>query len=677
MRLLFFLTALLITFNVNAQVQRPITARDLWNMTRLSSVELSPDGRSAAFVATTYDIGTNKGNGDIRLLSIPDGKVTTFTTGKGTEGNPAWSPDGKWIAFTAKRDDDEQRQLYLIPIDGGEARRITEMPLGVSGIKWFPDGRRVAFVSSTLPRCGSNFDSLKAEITRRKDSKVTARTSEDRFYRYWDHYLTDGYIDRLYAVKVDDGKVTDLTPELDRLCDPSGGIDYDIAPDGGQIIFSALTEGPPYNSLHTDLYTIPSDGSGAMQNITASNPADDMAGRYTPDGRFIVYGRLNNPDQGYEVTHLVRRDRANGEEVEICRSFDRSPSGWVIGDHGRSVFFTADDRGSSAIFSVPLAGGAVTELLGTGSSGDLHVTGSTLVFLRQSLSAPSEIYSMNTDGSGLRKLTQANDTLLAKLDMGRVENVSVPAAAGDSIQMFVVYPPGFDASKSWPLLVLLHGGPHGDFGDSFHPRWNAQVFAAPGYVAVMPNFHGSTGFGEHFADRINGAHADLPFQDIMAATDYMARKPFIDSTRMAAAGGSYGGYMSAWIGGHTNRFACLINHAGVYNLMAQFGSDITDHRDISYGGTPWDGREAVLKWSPSQYAANYSTPTLVMHGEKDYRVPYGQGLELYGMLKAKNVPARLVLYPDENHWVLSAQNSINWYEEFDGWLKRWIGAGGR
>jgi dipeptidyl aminopeptidase/acylaminoacyl peptidase len=300
-----------------------------------------------------------------------------------------------------------------------------------------------------------------------------------------------------------------------------------------------------------------------------------------------------------------------------------------------------------------------------------------IVFSHEHISAPSALCVMNVDGSDMRQLTHFNDEILAGIEMGRVEDVWYQGAEGDSVQMFIIYPPDFDAKKKWPLAVLVHGGPHGAFGDDFHPRWNAQIFAAGGYVAITPNFHGSTGFGEYFADRINGEHPRLPYIDVMKSVDAMIARGFIDSTRMAVGGGSYGGYLSAWIGSQSNRFACIINHAGVYNLMAQFASDITFHRDLSYGGTPWEGRDNVLRWSPSHHAANYVTPTLVMHGEKDYRVPYGQGLELYGMLKAKGVPARIVIYPDENHWVLSAQNSIHWYGEFDAWLARWIGKGGR
>jgi len=668
---IFFLS----TFS--AAAQDPMTAETLWKMQRIGSLDLSPDGSTAAIVATSYDLETNKGNGDIWLVDVATGKARQFTAGKTTESGPKWSPDGSFIAFTAKRDNDERPQLYVIPADGGEARRLTDMPMGVSGVQWFPDGKRIAFVSSTLPGYGMNFDSLKAEIKRRKESKVTARITEDRLYRYWDHYLTDGYLKHIYAVNVTSENLQDLTPAMDRMFSYSGGVDYDISPSGEELAVTALVKGSPYDELYTDIYTMPADGSGTMTSITASNAADDFGARYTRDGKYLLYGRQLRTDMNAENVKLVRMDRSSGEVIDLCRGFDRSPSGWTTNESANTVYFTASHLAKTSVFSVPMSGGAVSMLLHSGTNSNLKVHGGRIVFLHENISAPVALYSMKTNGSGLRKLTHFNDEILAGVEMGRMENMWFRGAEGDSVQAYVLYPPGFDAKKTWPLLVLVHGGPHGTFGDRFHPRWNAQVFAAGGYVTLMPNFHGSTGFGEYFADRINGEHPRLPFIDVMKATDVMVGKPFIDSTRMAVAGGSYGGYLVSWIGGHTDRYAAIVNHAGVYNLMAQFGSDVTQHRDISYGGTPWDGRDQVLKWSPSQYAKDYVTPTLVMHGEKDYRVPYGQALEVYGMLKAKGVPARLVVYPNENHWILTAQNSIHWYGEFHDWLHRWIGTGGK
>jgi len=659
-----------------AVAQQPMTPEDLWKLDRIGSLALSPDGKVAAAVITSFDLKENKGSGDIWLYSLDDGTAMRFTTAKGGEANPAWSPDGTRLAFTAKREDDERHQLYVISVNGGEARRISDMPMGVSAPKWFPDGERIAFVSATLPGI-DDFDSLRAIIKKRKEDKVSAKVTESQLYRYWDRYLTDGYIPHVFAVDVESGEVTNLTPGMKRYFKHSGGVDYDISPDGHEMLVSALSDGEPYSSLFYDIFTIPTDGSGRMTNLTADNPADDISPRYSSTGRYILYGKQLRTDRNAERVRLMRRDRSTGEEIELCRDFDRTPTGWVSDEIDETVYFTAEHFAKRSVFSVPMSGGAVSTILHRGSNSSVQVGGGRIVLLHQSLSTPNDMYVMNVDGKDFRKISTVNDTRLASIAMGRVEDVWYHGAEEDSVQMYIVYPPDFSPKKKWPLLVLVHGGPHGTFGDDFHPRWNAQTFAAGGYVTIMPNFHGSTGFGEQFAECINGEHARLPFIDVMRAVDVMLQRRYIDSTRMAAAGGSYGGYLVSWIGTQSDRFACLINHAGVYNLMAQFGSDITQHRDISYGGLPWDGRDDVLRWSPSHHVATYSTPTLVMHGKKDYRVPYGQALEVYGVLRAKGVDSRLVLYPNENHWILSPANSIHWYGEFFSWLERWIGKGGK
>ncbi len=677
MRRLILLLVLVPFIIANAQQKRPFTATDLWNLTRVSAPALSPDGSTIAVVASKTDIKTGKTNGDIYLVPAKGGEARQFTTGKTTEGSPAWSPDGTMLAFTARRDDNEKTQIYIISLEGGEARQITDVPMGASSPKWFPDGKRIAFTTQILFKYGDNFDSLKAEIKRRKDSKVSAKISEDRLFRYWDHYLTDEYIDHIFAADIETKKVTDLTPKMDRYFDYSGGVDFDIAPDGKHLLAMGLTNGKPYDALYSDIYEIPTDGSGTMRNLTASNPSDDMSPRYTPDGKSMLYGKLLKLKANGERVRLMRYNIQTGDEIELCRDFDRSPGGWVMDREGKTVYFTAEDRAKVSIFSAPISGGAVSEIYRGGANTALDVHDGMAYFLHQSLTEPTALYRIRTNGSDFTQLTHFNDALLSDIKMGTVEDVTFKGARGDDVQMYIIYPPDFDPSKKWPLSVLIHGGPVGTFGDDFHPRWNAQLFAAPGYVCITPNFHGSSSFGEEFAESINGAHGDMPFTDIMAATDYMVKKPFIDSTRMAAGGGSYGGYLTGWIGGQTDRFKCLVHHAGVYNLMAQFGSDVTQNRDLSYGGTPWENPERVQRWSPAHHAKNYVTPTLVVHGELDYRVPYNQGLELYGMLKAKGVPARIIIYPDENHWVLGANNSIHWYQEYLDWLKRWVDVGGK
>ncbi len=666
------LLLLLLSVAAQAQTTKPFTATDLWKLKRMGSLALSPDGRTAAVVITSYDLKENRGNGDIWLVDVAGGSARQFTTGRSGEGSPAWSPDGTRLAFTAKRDDNERTQIYVIDVRGGEARQITDVPLGASSPRWFPDGRSIAFTTEVLAKYRGNLDSLKAEIKRRKDTKVSACISENRLWRYWDHYLTDGYVSHIMKVDVETKALTNLTPTMDRLFSSDGSVSFDIAPDGRELAVSALTKGAPYDTLVSDILLLPTDGSGTMRCVTGDNLGDDDAPRYTADGRWILFGRRLDPRRNAARTRLMRLERATGTITEICRDFDRSPADWQADETSRTVHFLAEDLARNSVFSVPLMGGVPRRLYHDGVCTGLEVAGTTVAFLHQNSAGPNELMVLDPKGAA-RQLTHVNDELLAGITLGRKSETWFIGARGDSVQMFILTPPGFDAAKKWPLLIVLHGGPHGTSADDFHFRWNNQLFAAPGYVVATPNFHGSTSFGEEFADCINGAHPEMPFEDVMKATDHMIGLGYIDSTRMAVSGGSYGGYLTAWVGGHTSRYACLIDHAGPYNLLAQFASDVTHNRDVSYGGTPWDGRDAILKWSPSSYAASWGTPTLVMHGERDFRVPYTQGLELYGMLKAKGVPSRIVVFPDENHWILSPANSITWYNEFHAWLARWIG----
>jgi len=301
------------------------------------------------------------------------------------------------------------------------------------------------------------------------------------------------------------------------------------------------------------------------------------------------------------------------------------------------------------------------------------LAGNKLYFIHQSFSKPPYLAAFDINTKKLEKLSAFNDTLLDSIEFGKTEEIYYQGANNDTVQMFVIFPPNFDKSKKYGLVHLFHGGPLGAFMDDFHFRWNGQMFAAMGYVVATVNFHGSSGFGEKFAQSLKGAQAEYPFEDVMKATDLLLDKyNFLDSKKIAAGGGSYGGYLTNWIAGNTNRFAALISHAGVYNLMGQFASDLTHFREISYGGSPWNNTEKLMSQSPAQYAKNFNTPMLIIHGEKDYRVVITQGLEIYGVLQGKGIPSRLVYYPDENHWILSPQNSIFWFNEYKAWLDRWL-----
>ncbi len=663
------------SFSVFTQEKAPITPTDLWEMKRVGSLNVSPDGNNAAFTVTTYDIEESKGSSDIYMLRLDGSEPFQFTRHPSSDSSPVFSPDSKKLVFVS-RINGSTAQLYIIPVNGGEARQVTDIPVSVSAPQWFPDGKHIAFVATVYPDYDGDFDKLESMIEENRKSKVSAKATENRIYRHWDRWLTDGMYPRLFSVNIETGEVKDLMPGTSVYLSMMGGAQYDISPDGEEIAVSINSTEPPYERLDYDIYLLKTDGSGEMRNITEHNPASDINPVYSSDGRTILYGKQRSTHFYADNVRLVRYDRQTAERTVLTEDIDHSFQQWVWSEDGATIYFHAEDRGKKSIFSIPANGGRVTEIFRGGTSDAVKLASNNrLVFSHQSFTQPPAIFEIKRNGRELKQLTHFNKYILDRIKFGEVKDVTYKGANDADVQMYIVYPPDFDASEKWPLVHMIHGGPHGIFGDFFHFRWNAQLFAAPGYVVAMSNFHGSTSFGQEFAESIHGAHSDKPFRDIMKATDYMIERGYIDETRMAATGGSYGGYMVSWIAGHTDRFAALVNHAGVYNIMGQFASDVTAHREYAYNGSPWDGLEQMQEWNPALHAENFVTPMLVIHGELDYRVPVTQGLEVYGVYKGKGTDARLVYYPDENHWILTPQNSIFWYDELYNWLERYIGKG--
>ncbi len=678
--ILSILFLLLISTLSYAQGKRDFTAEDLWNLKRLSSLTVSPDGKYGCFVVTEYNIKENKGNSDLWLIDLANYQLRKLTTNLGSDGSPAWHPNSKSIAFISKREGDYS-QLYTIPIDGGEASLLAEMPMGISSPKYFNDGKKIAFVSQILAEHENAFsqkdafaDAMKKAIKEKKESKMTAKVTENRFYRYWDSWLTDGHVSRLFVYDIEKKERVDITKGSKRIFNYDGGITYSISPDGKWISYSANNTHPPYNELNTDIFLISSDGSSQEMNITSKNLQEDGSPVFSNDSKFLFYGMQNDPDYSTDNVKLVKYEISSQTEKVLTNNFDFSFSDFKESKDGSTMFMTSDVHARSAIFSLDLKSNKLDKLYNEGGINSFNLTNEKLYFLKNNLASPTDIFEFDLKSKKLKQISFFNQELLDQIEFGKYESLYFKGADNNEVQMFLLYPPKFDASKKYPLVHLIHGGPHGTFGDDFHPRWNAQLFASPGYVVAMVNFHGSTSFGNKFGKSIVGAHGDKPFTDIMKATDYLIEKyPFIDGSKLGAAGGSYGGYLVNWIAGHTDRFKALISHAGVYNLMGQFASDLTHERVKNYDGAPWEGKyENINRYSPAHFAHNFNTPMLIIHGEKDYRVVITQGLEIYGVLKGKGIDARLLYYPNENHWILTAQNSIYWYKEVQDWFERYF-----
>jgi dipeptidyl aminopeptidase/acylaminoacyl peptidase len=673
---LIVITTVLLGFPVQIHAtssleKQPITAEKMWEMKRPGNPVVSPDGKWSAFTVSEYDIDESKSSTDIFLMNNENCNLRQLTfTGK--EGSPVWSPDGKKIAFISRRHDGPG-QLYILNLEGGEAQKITDLPVGIYAPKWFPDGKRIAFAANILPEYNGEWDKLKKLQDEKKKSKVTAKATENVMYRFWDRWLTDGYYPRLFSLDLNSKKVTDLMPNTSNYFSMMGGVSYDISPDGKLIAVSQNVIEPPYDNTNNDIFLLKTDGSGEITNITPDNPASDVNPVFSNDGKFLLFGQQEIYHFYADKVVMAVYDMQSKTIKRLTDHIDLSCEQWFWSADDKTIYFIAEHLAMNSLFSIPATGGKHKQLFHSGTNNGAALAGKDhLVFNHHNLSAPPEIHKLDMKRGVATQLTSFNDEISKTISWGKVEDVNYKGANDANVQMFIVYPPDYDPSQKYPMVMLIHGGPHGTFGDQFHFRWNAQLFAAPGYIAVMPNFHGSTSFGQDFAISIHGQHSTKPFEDVMKAADYMIERGLVDENRMAAAGGSYGGYLVSWIAGHTDRFACLINHAGVYDLHLQFASDYSGNRSYQYGGTPWEDYDQLNAHNPSQFAHNFKTPMMVIHGELDYRVPVAHGFLVYGIYKSMGLDARLVYYPDENHWILTPQNSIFWYKEVHDWLERYL-----
>jgi dipeptidyl aminopeptidase/acylaminoacyl peptidase len=665
-----------------ADSRRTITAQDLWAVKRLSPPALSPDGQRAVYSVQEWSIDKNKPTASLWLTDVSTGATRRLTSQQASDGSPDWSEDGKRIAFVSKRGDDAAAALYVIHVDGGEAEEILELPYEIRAPKWLPGDQGIVFATQVIPDLAGKLEqadwaAMKKEAQRRKDAKMTAYATELRQFRLFDKNLTDGLADRLLKVNVATRAVQDLLPGHDRPFNYDGEAQYSVAPDGRHVAIALNSTPPPYfEHPNPDIYLLPTDGSGKLRNLTPDNPRSDIAPRFSPDGKTVLFTRQRLRTSAGELERLWRHTLADGRNTPLTAALDLSIDEIAFSADGRKLWLQAEQQGRVPLFVMRADGSGFAPVFAEGSNTGLDSAADRLVFLHENTMRAAELYVLDGKTRKPRQLTHFNDELFAGLELGRVESHRFKGANDDEVQLWLTYPPGYDPAKKYPLVQLLHGGPQTMVRDSFGYRWNHHVFASPGYIIAWVNRHGSTGFGERFARSINGAWGEKPTEDILRANAYLFEKiPAIDRSNVAAAGASYGGYLATWMLGNTDVFKTIVNHAGVSDFIGQYGADITNYMFDAevYGGTPWLNAEAMQRANPVTFARNFKTPMLILHGEQDYRVPYGQGLSLYGILQSMGVPSRLVIFPDENHWILSPQNSIYWNYEVQSWLARYIG----
>ncbi len=667
-----------ITVAAQTAEKRAITFKDLISFHRVSEPQISPDGTWIAYSVATPDLETNHSVRDIWVVPAAGGEARQLTRG-GSDTRPRWSPDGKKLAFISGRAGTPQ--IYWIGLEGGEATRLTSISTGADNELWSPDGKAVAFVSSVYPDCKDDACNAARDSAKEK-SKVKARVYEKLLYRHWTEWW-DGKRGHLFVAAVEgSGAPQDLTPGANYDVPPfNEGAPEAIAfsPDGRELCFTANTDKDDALSTNGDLFIVDVARGGEPQRIT-TNPGNDWGPAYSPDGKWIAYRAQFLG--GYEADRwrLMQYERSSGKTTNRTEDFDRSVEAYAWAPDSARIYFSAEDKAEMPLYAIAAAGSGAPQVLADGYNAefDLSRDGRTLALARTSLTMPAEIFTADGDGGAhLRQVTHQNGALLAQLDLPAAQNFWFEGAEKTQVEGLLIPPPHFDALKKYPTLLLIHGGPQGAWTDAWGYRWNQQVMAAAGYVVVMVNPRGSTGYGQKFTAEISQDWGGRVYGDLMKGLDAaIAKYPFIDGSRVGAAGGSYGGYMIDWIATHTDRFKCLISHAGPYDLVSEYGAtEELWFPNWEFGGAPWANPETYRKWSPSEYAAalgKYKTPTLVVGGELDFRVPYNQDLEFFTALQVQAVPSKLVIFPDEGHWVLKPQNSELWYATFLDWLRRYL-----
>jgi dipeptidyl aminopeptidase/acylaminoacyl peptidase len=651
-----------------AQENRRFTIADLLKVRRVGDGQVSPQGDLVAYTITDINKEANRGVAQIYVVPIGGGLPRQLTSDAHASSSPRWSPDGSKIAFV--RED----QIWTMDGSGGGLKQVTAISGGGGDPVWSPDGNWLAFASDVYPDCQDDACNKKrAEDA--AQSKVKAHVAERLLFRHWKSWK-DGQRTHVFVVSAEGGTARDLTPgDYDAPPFSLGGpTDYAFSPDSKELAFASNHDKVEAASTNGDIWVV-SVNSGPPKNITEANHGYDGSPQFSPDGRFIAYRSQATPGFEADRFRLMLYNRETGKAQSITESLDSSVDEFTFAPDSQSIYLGAEDRGRGPIYSVAVAGGPVKKVIVGGANGDIHVTadGKTLVFARSSMTKPSEIYRANSDGSSVTALTTTNDAFLSSFNLKPAEEVTWIGAMGTKVRGWIIKPANFKPNRQWPLLVLIHGGPQGAWNDNWGYRWNPQIFANAGYVVFAPNPRGSTGYGQKFVDDISGDWGGKVFIDIKNGVARTASLPYIDKNRIGAAGASYGGYMINWILGHNNdprfQFKVLVSHDGVYNLTSMTG--VTEElwfTDWEFKGTPWSNPAMYDRWSPHRFVQNFETPILIITNELDYRVPVGEGLQLFTAVQRMGVESKLIVFPDEGHWVLKPQNSEFWFNNVLGWL---------
>jgi dipeptidyl aminopeptidase/acylaminoacyl peptidase len=663
-----------------AQQQKPFSASDLIKMKRVSSPALSPDEKKVAYVIRTTDLDSDRGRTDIWLTDLESKQSLQLTTDPASDHSPTWSTTENKIYFISSRTGTSQ-VWSLIPNRNNSTKQVTHLPVDVSSFKVAPNGKAIAFTASVYRECKTLSCSVKRTM-QQKDSKTTGVVYDKMFVRHWDHWIgktqSQLFVMPLEA-KITEDKIIHVSSPVNANVpsDPFGGSEeYNFSSDSKKVIFSArLQNAQEPTSTNFDLYSVNLDSPNEATNLTISNKAWDTQPIFSSDGKYLAYLAMKRPGFEADKLDLILVDLETSTTTNLTEDWDRSFSSASFSGNNQSIFLTGNNQGTKALWKLDLKSKEVVKFNNDGHIGAISVGQTKLIYAKDNLKNPVQLFSVNTDGTDHQQLTFVNQKELQQLKFGEYEQFSFNGWNGDKVFGYIVKPANFDKSKKYPLAFLIHGGPQGSFGDHFHYRWNPQTYAGQGYVAIMIDFHGSTGYGQAFTDSISQNWGSKPLIDLQKGLSFALKKyPFVDGNKACALGASYGGYMVNWIAGNwQNQFKCLVNHDGVFdNRMMYYTTEELWFVEWENGGSYFEKPKNHERFNPVNYVKNWKTPMLVIQGGKDYRIPETQSLATFTALQKLNIPSKLLYFPDENHWVLGPNNSLQWHNEVNQWLQQYL-----
>ena len=664
---------------------RGFTVEDLVSMDRVGTPVVSPDGARIVYTVRSTDVAKNKGHTELYLVDLrkAGSAPQRLTADAASSTDPEWSASGDAIYFLSTRSGSSQ--VWRLKPDGGDATRVTDLPLDVDAFRVSPGNDRLLLSMSVFRDC-ADLACTKSRMADREQDKSTGKIYDRLFVRHWDTWA-DGRNAVLYSLPLDGAGKAGAASTAVSL---SGSLDGDVpskpfgdreefrfSPDGRNVVFSVRIAGKTEAwSTNFDLYTVPAAGDQAPRNLTADNPAWDTKGVYSPDGRTLAWLAMSRPGFEADRYKIMLMDVATGNKRKLAANWDRSAGNLQWTADGKTLVVDAEDVGQHRLFSIDVAGGKVAPLTGTGSIGGFDLRGTTLAFTQANLSTGAQLFSMTLGDSKPAQLTRLNTERLADVRWGQYEQFSFKGANGDTVYGHVMKPWNFEAGKKYPVAFLVHGGPQGSFGNGWSYRWNPQVYAGAGYATVFIDFHGSTGYGQKFTDAISGDWGGKPLEDLqkgLAAA--VAKYPWLDRANTCALGASYGGYMMNWIEGNwSDGFKCIVNHDGVFDTRGMaYSTEEQWFTDWENGGGPYFKMpERHERFNPVLHVNKWKTPMLVVQGDLDFRIPTTQGLSTFTALQRRGIESKLLVFPDENHWVLKPANSLLWHHTVIDWLDHYL-----